>query len=329
MKSYLKIALLLLVLGCLVFFVWGTDWTGVAAALQQVGFKFTVLLSITFLSAWLGMLGWRYCLPRSAGAVSNWQLFNIRQIGENIAIINPASMIGGEAAKIYMLTGLGVGQRAALHSIILSRAMMIGSQLFLLLLAGAWFFGRGLSGNVQPGAVWPYTALLFLPFAFMVLWRRVPFRKMIKFLLHRLGVLPQVSKLRLYIRELSGELRAFYRENRRGMLLSFLFSSLHWMVGALEFYFILRFLGIHTPVLSALLVDMGVVVFKSAGGFIPGQIGIEEYGNKFMLAAIGVTGGTIWVTASVLRRARQLCWLLWGVLSYFAWFRRGPAAVQS
>lgn len=138
----------------------------------------------------------------------------------------------------------------------------------------------------------------------------------------RVGFLEFYQKIRVFLRELWQELRVFYRENRRAMFLSFLFCSLHWIVGSLEFYFILLFLGVKTTIAKALLVDMGVIVFKTAGGFIPGQIGVEEYGNKVMLAIIGIAGNTIWITASVLRRARQLCWIVLSFLVYFFYFRK-------
>ena len=112
------------------------------------------------------------------------------------------------------------------------------------------------------------------------------------------------------------------------MLLSFLASCLHWIVGSLEFYFILLFLGVKTTVAKALLVDMGVIVFKSAGAFIPGQIGIEEYGNKVMLGIIGIAGGTIWITVSILRRARQLAWILLSLLVYFIQFHGRPVVFK-
>lgn len=317
MKIYLKAALALLILICFVFFARATDWVAVVSSVQKVGFNFLILLFITGLSAWLGVLGWRYCLPKDIGFVSGGQLFWIRLFGENIAILNPASMIGGEAVKIYMLTNLGVGQRTALHSIILSRAIMIISQIFILLIAGIWFLSLVAHGFSRPDMEWWW--LLTVPVLICggrSLLQSPVCQKYFKILFHRLRLLNHYRKVRLFGQELWQELSKFYRENRRAMLLSFVFSSLHWIVGSMEFYFILLFLGVKTTVANALLVDMGVIVFKTAGGFIPGQIGIEEYGNKVMLAVIGVTGTTIWITASVLRRTRQLCWIVFGLIVY-------------
>lgn len=322
-NPYIKIALFLLVAGGLVFFVRATDWQAVLAAVRQVGYNFLFLLGITFLSAWLGVWGWQYCLPDKGAAVPAWKLFWIRMFGENIAILNPASMVGGEAAKIYLLRDLGVEPRTALHSIILSRTIMIVSQICLLLLAIVVFLilsGFSISRPAWSG-FWSGGTLLLVLGGLWLLRSRV-FRRGARAFLGRFGWLERYRQARQYLSNLWQELRTFYRDNRRAMFLSFLFCSLHWVVGSLEFYFILLFLGVKTTVAKALLVDMGVVVFKSAGAFVPAQIGVEEYGNKVMLALIGVAGSTIWVTASILRRTRQLCWMVMGFAVYAVLFRR-------
>ena len=125
-KTYINITLSVVVLLCLGFFVRATDWSAVRASVQQVGLNFLVLLLTTCLSAWLGAVGWRYWLPKTAAAtVSGWQRFWIRQVGENVASVNPSSMIGGEAGKRYMLVDLGMGQGTALQTSGLSRAVMM------------------------------------------------------------------------------------------------------------------------------------------------------------------------------------------------------------
>jgi uncharacterized protein (TIRG00374 family) len=257
-------------------------------------------------------------------------LFWIRLFGENVAILNPTSIIGGEAAKIYMLTERGVKQRAALHSIILSRAIMIITQIFMLLLATTWFLSiTVLDFSVSSSVLGWIGAVLGMLALFLVLMRSSLFQKVVKKLLQRLRLLHPFHKARAFLAELWLELRAFYRGNRRSMFLAFFFCCLHWIIGSVEFYLILLFLGFKTTLAKALLVDMGVIVFKTAGAFVPGQLGVEEYGNKVMLAIIGIASSTIWITASILRRARQLCWIILGVVSYFIHLHRRPANLPS
>jgi len=330
MKTPYKIALVVIILLCFGFFIRATDWSGVLESVQKVGVNFLFLLFVTYVSAWLGVLGWRYCLPKDSKHVTALQLFWIRMIGENIAILNPTSVIGGEAAKIYMLSDLGVNRRQALHSIILSRAIMIISQIFMLSIAGIAFLSLTTSTFSWPHLEWLQIAggVVLIVGLVMVL-RGGYFRKGVKKVLVRLRLLDFYRRTYTFLAELWLELQAFYRENRRAMFLSFLFCCLHWIAGSLEFYFILLFLGVKTTVFKALLVDMGVIVFKTAGGFIPGQIGIEEYGNKVMLSIIGIAGDTIWITASILRRSRQLCWIVVGLLMYFIRFHGKPAILPS
>lgn len=123
------------------------------------------------------------------------------------------------------------------------------------------------------------------------------------------------------------QLPLFFKENTKGLTLAFLFFSLHWFLGSLEFYLILKFLGVKATVLQVLLVDMGVILFKSAGAFVPAQIGVEEYGNKIMLAAIGLPETEIWVSASILRRARQLFWIFLGLTIYFVVIKKSNILV--
>lgn len=323
MNNYLKVGITVLVLVCLGFFIRATNWMGVLESIQKVGYNFLILLFITLVSAWLSVLAWRFCMPGEVGRVSNWKLFWIRQIGESFAILNPTSVIGGEAMKLYMLRNIGVDQRQALKSIVLSRAIAIISQVMMILIAGIWFLSVTTYDFTWPDNFWMWlcgTAIAII--GLFVLLKNPDFREHIKAFFHRLGLLKRYLKTRDFVAELWRELRTSFRENRWAMLASFLACWLHWIVGSLEFYYILLFLGVKTTVAKALIVDMGVIVFKSAGAFIPGQIGIEEYGNKFMLSMIGIAGGTIWISVSILRRARQLFWIALAFLMYFLFFNK-------
>jgi hypothetical protein len=61
--------------------------------------------------------------------------------------------------------------------------------------------------------------------------------------------------------------------------------------------------------IDAVSVEMGVIIFKSLGTIIPGQLGVEEYGNKVLLDVIGINSNEIWLIVSLVRRSRQLFWL--------------------
>src|SRR5690606_17120148 len=135
-------------------------------------------------------------------------------------------------------------------------------------------------------------------------------------------ILVKTRFIRLKIVRFLEEVPSLFRQNSKALAWSVFFALLHWFFGALEFYFILKFLGMEVSILQALLIDLGVVFFKAAGAFIPGQIGVEEYGNKIMLMAIGIFNPEIWLSASVLRRARQLVWTAFGIGVYLLFFNK-------
>jgi len=120
------------------------------------------------------------------------------------------------------------------------------------------------------------------------------------------------------LKEINEELHYFYKHHNGKLFLAFLFTLIHWILGGVEFYVLLNLLEIQVSFFDVLLLEIGVAVIKAMGAFIPGQIGIEEYGNKLMLGIIGVSNAGIWLAISVLRRARQLVWLvIGGVLFLF------------
>jgi hypothetical protein len=84
---------------------------------------------------------------------------------------------------------------------------------------------------------------------------------------------------------------------------------------------ILHLLGLDIPYLSCIEIEVGVMVFKAIGAFVPGQIGIEEYASKLMLELTGVPGSGVWITVSILRRARQLFWICVGFIALMAIIR--------
>lgn len=296
----MKKALIILITVCLLlslcFFINATDLHMVISLIGKIGMRFFLLLFVTFIAYLLATLSWQFTLAKNYPRVSLKRLFLIRQLGETIGMFNPTSVIGGDALKALLLEEQHIPRKATLWSIILSRGIMILSQLIL-------FIVTLLTLLIQHPEM--YTATTrhrqsgWYPLL-MAHWRAFHLKSS-----NALSEFPQM-----------------FRENKKMLVISAVFAIMHWVFGGLEFYLILKFLGLEVSFLQALLVDLGVVLFKSAGAFIPAQIGVEEYGNKFMLLFIGISAPQIWITASILRRARQLVWIIFGIAIYFVLFKK-------
>lgn len=303
MKKGLFLAISLCIAASLLVFIQATDLRKAMALIIQIGYRFYLLIFITFIAYVLGTLSWQYTLGNNAKKVSLTRLFLIRHVGETVAWFNPTSVIGGDALKGLLLAKYQINKKSLVLSLLLARLIMISTQLFLL----ASTVGLLLIQH-------PETASSH-------------FQSM------KMGALPlgllNRSSLLAKLKELTADIKRAMHLHSKLLLFSCLFALLHWLAGSLEFYFILKFLGLKVTLMQALLVDLGVIIFKAAGAFIPGQLGVEEYGNKIMLMVIGIPGVEIWVSASILRRARQLVWACFGISVYFLIFHRERPVLQT
>ncbi|QRQ99899.1 lysylphosphatidylglycerol synthase transmembrane domain-containing protein [Dyadobacter sandarakinus] len=310
---------------CFFFYVFvkTTDLRLVCASLRQVDFRFFYLLLTTFVANWCGAVGWKYCMGRQAKGISVSYLFLIRQIGETVGLVNPAGIVGGEACKVYLLAGRLPQATAITASLLISRVIMAATQLILFMVVAVLISMQGsfrlpnLPAVPAKSMVYIAACILFLIVAGRLLvtkWKPLQTSR-------------RAASMRLKFSQSIGEVRQafflFFTNDKKGLVLAAIFFSMHWVLGAVEIYLILLFLHVPATMLQAMFVDLGVTFFKTAGGFIPGQLGAEELGNRVMLGVLGPAAASAWLTLSVLRRARQLFWILFGLAAYLIRLRSG------
>ncbi|MCF0054511.1 lysylphosphatidylglycerol synthase transmembrane domain-containing protein [Dyadobacter sp. CY356] len=321
----LKIITILIVIVFFALFLKATDFQVVAVTIKSFGFHFLYLLLITLTAYLLATIGWKYCLGKEVKQIGIINLFVIRHLGEMFSIINPASVIGGEALKVYLLKEKGLEKTTVVASLLISRILMAATQLALFFLALILVFlldNKRIPGLFELITLGFGIGLCIIAIAFGLRNNSV-YKKLIEY--------PKALQLfkyldrKLMIRPIISEFNLFFKANKRGVFLCILFFTAHWIVGSLEVFFILKFFGINATVLHVLFVDMGVVIFKAAGAFVPAQIGVEEFGNKVMLELIGVSDTGIWLTVSILRRSRQLFWILFGLVVYLFYNKKMTA----
>jgi glycosyltransferase 2 family protein len=293
--------------------------------LQRINVRFVLLIFVTFCAYMMVVVGWIVSFPVKQEGLNIFNLFIIRLIGETLAQINPTNVIAGETLKAILLKRRGVAYHDGIVSLTISRISIVLSA-FTLILAGAIIFFDDLIRVSDNGSI-PITLpaiflLLVLTIGFIYYLLRsgrgilhVPiilFEKISRVFTQSARITNIIEKMRLVDRELI----EFYRTRKLMFLAAYLLSLFHWVVGALEMYLILRFIGIDISFLSCVAVEVGVMVFKALGSFVPGQVGIEEMANKMMLEFVHVPSSSIWITVSILRRARQIFWILVGFVAF-------------
>ncbi|QBR12594.1 lysylphosphatidylglycerol synthase transmembrane domain-containing protein [Sphingobacterium sp. CZ-2] len=315
-KKRVKQLLLISIVVFIGIFLWNTDFQSVWKELSGIGFRFLYLLGITYLAYLIGTWSWHVCLGKERSKISVFRLFSLRQVGETVGLYNPTSIIGGDMLKAELLKPYGISKSVAINSVASSRVTAVLSQILLFLGACVWL----ISNPAGMQAIQRFGWVFYLIFVVLLvakiglfIWLSKSGKKHTSSLKKPRNFL---EKIYYNILNLLNDIRSFYQENTRTFWFSYALATLHWIVGSLEFYFILLFLGFDVLPMHGLLLDMSVIVFKSLGAFVPGQLGVEELGNKLMLAAIGITGASVWITVSILRRARQLSWIVIGFILY-------------
>lgn len=333
--KYIKAIIAITIVVSLLIFIQATDYKEVITCVRRVGSNFIILILTTGAAYVLGTLSWKYSMGNQMTDISLGRLFLIRHAGETISLLNPIGIVGGEAAKIQLLGPYIRSRKAIVASILVSRVIMIVSQLFLFLLAAFILVIQGAKLNIinLSAENWFISAGFAAGAVILMLSVVVSYKSTLKEFAGKTKsgrlLIFKTQVLRLKTKEVYAEIIKLCRYSRRAVALAVLFALLHWIAGALEFYFILQFLGVKVSIEQALLIDMGVIFFKAAGAFIPGQIGIEELGNKMMLSVIGVHDAGIWITASILRRSRQFVWIAFGACIYFFLYKNRLPALES
>jgi hypothetical protein len=220
-------------------------------------------------------------------------------------MFNPTGAIAGELFNARMLTGEGIEEQDACKSVWLTRALMILSQLLLLvivLVQFLFFLSDELSREMKfVVCLCLFVLLLAISgLAFLLLRKGKetetgPNGKI------RHTVISQIEKMRFL-------LAAHICIHPGKTSVAFLLFSAHWILGSLELFFILYFLHYPVDVWDSIFLDTLIIVLKSTASFIPGQLGAEELINKFALHLLGIDSPDLWLSVSILRRARQLFW---------------------
>lgn len=319
-KTLLRTAFLISVLFCAAAFIWYTDFYAVGRELEALQYRFLYLLLVSFAAYCFGTLGWYVCLGNEKKKITVYRLFMIRQIGETVALYNPTNILAGDLYKVQLLKLCHIDRKVALTSVAASRITAILSQISLAFLAFVWLFIRlffyhsSLNETISTLLIL-VVAGLFLLILFLQWVRRVP-----KPVEEPIGMQSWRARFGFKFRNVIHDCARFQQTNPMAFYLSFLLFTIHWIVGSLECFLVLHFLGCDVNMMHGLAMDMGVVALKSLGAFIPAQLGAEELANKVVLMLLGVSATSIWMSLSIIRRGRQFCWMVIGFF-LFAWVR--------
>ena len=318
----LRLLLLLVGLAFLIALIVENDPAAIWGSVSQLSWRILIVLlfPMTLVMA-LDALGWRYAFLHDR--VPFGALLATRLAGEAFNIATPTAALGGEVVKAWLLRGRVPLEESVPSVIIAKTTITIAQGIFLLL--GIAVAVSVLTGSRLLLAMEWLLALEVLALAIFILMQTRGLVGWGARLLDRLG-----------IRRLTGSdtaqrvdaaLADFYRREPRRLALSILYHLAAWLLGVVETWLILWFMGIPVPLVTATVIEAFGTGVRFATFLIPGSLGAQEGGYVVTFVALGLAAAD-GVTFGLVRRFRELVWVGVG-LALFAGMRREAVAAAA
>jgi putative membrane protein len=253
-----------------------------------------------------------------------------RWIGESVNSLLPAGQIGGPVVMVRQLSQRGMRMRDAASVITVSTTAQALAQIVFalggLLLFGA-YAAHGALHDLRTATLIATGVLGAMLVGFYYAQRRGLFGRL-------LGVVSKVfgqrdwSALMTRAEAVDAAVEALYRERGR-VAASFALSLVGWVVGTVEVWLALRFLGHPVDWIDALLLESIGQAIRGAAFMIPGSLGVQEGGYLLLAPLVGLPPDAA-LALSLAKRAREILLGLPGLLvlhsSERSWQRRRATA---
>ena len=311
---------LILFLGGVAIVAWLVTRIGfapVVASFTELSWRLAIVCVPYALVMAVDTLGFRYAFARDN--VPFLSLFGARLAGEALNVVTPLASVGGEAMKAWLLRRKARFGESVPALIIAKTTITIAQALFLMLgIMAAWWV-------LPPGSTFMTTMWGLLG---------VEVLAVAGFLGVQLsGVLGRGGRLLKLVGGDSAEhaqaldeaLRGFYREQPGRLALSIGFHLAGWVLGTIETLLVLYFLGVPAGWSIALVIEAFGSAVRFASFMVPASLGTLEGANAALFHSLGLGAG-IGLTFSLVRRARQLVWVVIGLLVLVA---MRPAAQET
>jgi glycosyltransferase 2 family protein len=301
---------LLLALGTasLAVLAWRLDLGLVQAALTHVGWGMAFVVAQEIVAHVCNALGWRFAFaPADARSFPLRELIRLRVAGDAVNYLTPTATLGGEVARVAMMGAAREPEAPAL-SVIVAKATQT--------LAQAVFVTAGL---VRVASRW-------LPVVSSGLPGTITIALLGALVVYRLGARWCRAAALVWHRVLGPRVLGFVRDRPGRVALSAAMFALAYAWGAVEAYWICRFLGMPVAIRTAVAVEVLSITVDALLFVVPAKIGTQEGGKVAIFAALGlpVESG---LAFGIARHVRELAWAVAGiVLCYAAVGRHGVLA---
>ena len=321
-----KYAIIALAVMFLILFLKALDFRLLYEQLMSMGWRIWLVILVSGMAYFFGTLGWYFSFAPKFRKMNLGRLFMIRMVGESLAVSNPGGVVGGDALKVWLLGKRKIDKNEVLRSVLIARVQTIIS---FLLMAFIMIVMYNFFASQKIGSIFLLVLAILIGAIIVLALHGLTSRELyLKKLIQHLSKLMKwnwLEKLNEEIAEINLAIASFYKKYKPALVLGLVLFIIHWIFGALEFYVILHLLNVPISLVDTLFLEFGTSFIRSLVAFVPGQLGIEEYSNKYFLELVKVGDEGVWITVSIVRRLRQLFWIGLSVVYYLIFIKSSKA----
>ncbi len=295
------------------FVVAEIDLAEVALQVAKVGYGIIVIVGIYFVAFAIDSVTWQMTIRGvPLDLVWAYRVWKLRMVGESFNAVIPAGGMGGEPVKASLLKShYGINYREGTASLILAKTInMIALVIFLIGGFALMIEGQALPKAYEYVAGFGLLAFAVGVFLFFVI-QRLSITSLTGTWISRWRIGRRLEDILHHIHDMDERLVHFYTQ-AKGRFAGALFLALvNWMLGVVEIYYALVFLDRPITWAEAWIIEAVAQMVRTGAFFIPAAIGVQE--GAFLLVCGAITGSpSIGVAVSVIRRIREVIWIIWG-----------------
>jgi hypothetical protein len=311
-RRLLELALLAAGLALLGWIFTSAGWPAIAANLSAIGGWFVALTAfyvwaeVAFVAAW-----WLVCEPRPPLSFFP-RLLGVYLEGNTANYVSPGN-VAGEPLKIGLLADRLGGPGAAASITLHTHAHLLGQTLFVALGVAVALARHPVPTAVRVAGIAGALLLVFFLALMTFALRKGAFGP----ILGRLSLLrPLARRLERFqdgAADVDAAIRGFHERHRGRFLAAAALCFVGFCGGLVETWIVLRLLAPGRGLADAVALETLAMSLNNMLLFIPGRIGGAEgvrTGLAMLLGATKAQGAAY----SVVRRARELVWVLFGLL---------------
>jgi glycosyltransferase 2 family protein len=307
-------------------FLWLLATIGPGAVVQaftDLSWRLLIILVFPFgLTTLLDTLGWRYAFRRDT--VPFRALLGARLAGEAFNLTTPTASMGGEAVKAWLVRPWAPLAEGLPSVIVAKTTIIIGQTLFVVVGLVAAHIALPSDSLVIRGMQWLLVIEVVAVGGFVAVQAGGALRGSTRWL-QRFGWLS--DHRREPLTQINDELTHFYRREPKRLTLSILFHFLAWLIGALEPWLILRWMGPPVSLAQATAIEAFSTGIRFAAFLVPGYLGALEAGHMAIFVALGL-GAPAGLSFTLIRRVREAAWTGLGFLALTTLRAQAPPAVD-